>query len=228
MPPLNLTAPTIDGAPEVAALLVADAGTWSGSGPLSFEYRWWADGEVVGTASTFRPSVVEQGVEVSVEVEATDATGSASETVVAGVVAPPRPSYATMALVLRYLEASDAPDAIPAETDTDAWAHLLWAAERDVDRVLGAYPLLADGRKLDPLTLTSAQRSALGRATAAAAEFRLTVTEESLVGGDDWVPGDVMMIRTYKRPAPKIADELAGSGLLVWSGIAGPDDVSTP
>lgn len=222
MPPTNTIAPTIDGTPEVGALLVADAGSWSGSGPISFTYTWWSDGEVVSTAASFRPSVLEQGVELSCEVEATDATGSASETVIAGVVAAARARYATVAMVLRYLNANGSIE-IPAESDADAWAHLLAAAERDVDRVLGPYPILPDGRKLDPLTLTSAQRSALARATAAAAEFRLEVGEDSLVGGDDWVPGDVQMVRTFKRPAPKIGEELAGSGLLVWSGIAAPD-----
>ncbi len=70
---------------------------------------------------------------------------------------------------------------------------LIQAAERDVDRLLGAAyernP--TTGRKLDPAALTTAQIAALERATAAAVEYRLSVDSETLTGATDFAPAQL-------------------------------------
>jgi hypothetical protein len=46
---------------------------------------------------------------------------------------------------------------------SEAVERLLQRAERDVDRALGPYPVLATGRKLDPTVISAPQRGALAR-----------------------------------------------------------------
>jgi len=105
---------------------------------------------------------------------------------------------------------------------------LLVRAERDVDRQLGFYIIdAATGLKFSPAALTvfpMAQRDALRRATCAQAEFRLAQGEDvegMMIGADDGVAavGPVSFSRfPVPRIGPKVAEELAGSGLVVWSG----------
>src|SRR5688500_15620899 len=68
--------------------------------------------------------------------------------------------------------------------------------------------------------LTDAQRGALARAVCSQAEFRLTVGEGELVGGDEWIRAELRTVRTAGRVGPKVLEELAGSGLITWSGCA--------
>ena len=105
-------------------------------------------------------------------------------------------------------------------------------AERDVDRAAGPWPVFSNGRKFDPPSLTAPQRAALTRATCAAAEFRLIQTEELLVGSDDGisgVPGGVTFAnRPLPRIGPKLIEELAGSGLFLYSGTLAPEPEEPP
>jgi hypothetical protein len=102
---------------------------------------------------------------------------------------------------------------------------VLQRAERDVDRALGPYAVDPDtGLKLEPSTLTDAQQAALSRATCAAAEWRLQLGEATLTGDDDdFLPPGFTQVRTAGRQAPKLLEELAGSGLITWSGTVESD-----
>jgi hypothetical protein len=108
-------------------------------------------------------------------------------------------------------------------TDPDAVERLLERAERDVDAVLGAWPLFASGLKIDPAQLDVVQQAALARATCAAAEFRLVLGEEALVGDEDYLPSEVTILRRAANVSPKMLQELAGTGLVKRSGTALPD-----
>jgi hypothetical protein len=128
-------------------------------------------------------------------------------------------TYATEADLEQYLAPNRAARLAPVE-DPEG---LLRRAERDVDRLLGPYArVAATGLKLDPAALTAAQRAALARATCAAAEFRLMVGEEELVGDTDYVPATLVVLRRAGRVSPKAAEELSGHGLVRYSGCAAP------
>jgi hypothetical protein len=104
---------------------------------------------------------------------------------------------------------------LPDDATVDA---ILARAEGDVDRAVGPWPVLSTGRKFDPALLDLVQRATLTRATCASAEFRLQVEESALVGDDDYAPEGVQIIRRGSRVAPKMIEELAGSGLIRRSG----------
>lgn len=125
------------------------------------------------------------------------------------------PIYATAADLASYV-ADNTEVGVPTGVAAD---RLLERAERDVDRVVGPWPVFSNGRKFDPPSLTAPQRAALSRATCAAAEFRLTIGESELVGDDDYLPALLTPLRTAGRTSPKMLEELAGSGLVKWSGM---------
>jgi hypothetical protein len=109
-------------------------------------------------------------------------------------------------------------------TEEDAVERLLERAERRVDQALGPYPLSFAGElKLDPEALTAAQQAALARATCAAAEHELLVGLDFLAGGDDFLSGDVTVLRQPIRISPRMIEELTGTGLLRRSGCAAPE-----
>ena len=145
-------------------------------------------------------------------------------------------TYASGRQVIDYLQGNADLD-LPPGVDEDGEAipsseleRLIAASERDVDRLLGPIPMLATGRKLDPATLSPAQREALSRAVGAAVEFRLMLDAETLTGADDFVPGgEVTLIRRASRPpGPRVHEELAGFGLVKRSGCALPDPPPLP
>lgn len=91
--PVNLTLPTIsDTDPFDGELLTAGNGTWTGH-PTSFTYQWFnVNGLVFGAnASTYLVSMSDWGGSISVEVTATNNTGSTSATSLptATVIQPP-------------------------------------------------------------------------------------------------------------------------------------------
>jgi hypothetical protein len=124
-------------------------------------------------------------------------------------------TYATAEQLAEYVE--DNPDVtLPLG---DATERLLERAERRVDAVLGPYePDETTGLKLDPGDLTDAQAGALARATCAGAEHELVVGLAFYVGEDDYLPGELTVLRRAGRTAPKILEELSGSGLVTFSG----------
>jgi hypothetical protein len=121
-------------------------------------------------------------------------------------------TYASSDELESYLEASDVRTGADLES-------LLIRAEGDVDRALGPYPVdPTTGLKLDPASLTTAQKASLSRAVCAAAEWRITISEKELIGGDDFVPSELRILRTGGRVSPKMLEALAGSGLVSYSG----------
>lgn len=132
------------------------------------------------------------------------------------------------ALMATYATAAQLADYVLDNEDVsapqgDAAERLLRRAERDVDRVVGPWPILSTGLRFDPGMLPVTAREALARATCAAAEFRLLVGESELVGDADYVPEQVRLLRAAPRIAPKILEELAGHGLIVTSYTVAPD-----
>ena len=133
--------------------------------------------------------------------------------------------YATAADLTAYLLDNAE---VTAPTEPAAIERLLKRAERQVDLVLGPYTLDAvTGLKLTPSWLTPAQRLALSRATCAAAEHELAVGSEVMVGTEDYLPPGLTVLRSAGRQAPKVAEELAGHGLVTRSGCA-PSDAGLP
>ena len=113
-----------------------------------------------------------------------------------------------------------------ADWDTGTEADLLKVlqrAERDIDSMVGAWPVQDNGlkfgspRTLNEADLSTAQKQALMRATAAQAEYRLKMGEEFFVmaqreevrGPDFTTKGRLPYI------APKVTRELVPSGLLL-------------
>lgn len=85
-PPKNTTKPEVRGVPAVNEVLTCYQGTWAGSEPLSYEFRWRVNGvETNATASTRIVEAADEGKELSCKVVATNGAGKA-EAVSAAVV----------------------------------------------------------------------------------------------------------------------------------------------
>jgi hypothetical protein len=130
------------------------------------------------------------------------------------------PIYATADDLTAYLKRSTA---MPPVDDDDANA-LLEEAEREVDRYAGVgWPWLSTGRRFDPPSLPVYAREALKRATCAAAEWLLMVEPGERAGDTDYLPDSLRVERRAGRVAPRLVEELAGSGLVLYSGTVTPD-----
>lgn len=87
-PPVNVVAPTITGGGGVGAQLTAQTGTWSGSAPIGFAFRWLrcdglGDGcqEIASaTQSTYTVVAADAGDMIRVRVSATNSTAQVSAT----------------------------------------------------------------------------------------------------------------------------------------------------
>ena len=123
-------------------------------------------------------------------------------------------SYATADDLTAYLAGGD----VDAPGDSVAREALLTRSERRVDALVGPRPLLPSGLKFDPSELTPAQRSALSRATCAAAEHELVLGRASLVGGPEALPGDFTVFFRGSRQPVRALEELAGTSLVTASG----------
>jgi hypothetical protein len=100
-PPVNRTAPSITGTPQVGQTLTAQEGRWTGTEPITFAYQWQrcnAQGascaNIAGaTAKTYVVTAVDLGDRLRVRVTATNRAGSAvavsSPTAVVTAVQPP-------------------------------------------------------------------------------------------------------------------------------------------
>jgi hypothetical protein len=79
------------------------------------------------------------------------------------------------------------------------------------------------GLKFVPGTLTAVQVAALARATCAAPEHELTAGPSVLVGDDEWLLSEgVVVLRRATRQPLKALERLGGTGLLTYSGCAAP------
>lgn len=135
------------------------------------------------------------------------------------------PTYATVDEFKSYV--ADIPLDTLSLPDDEAIERLLERAERDVDRIAGPWPVLSTGRRFAPDSLTTAQQDALMRATCAQAEFRLAMGEFELIGADDGIAGVAGVVTFATKPlprvGPKVIEELAGSGLYLYSGALPPE-----
>ena len=125
-------------------------------------------------------------------------------------------TYATEAELRDYC--ADGEVQVPGEAA--AAERLLRRAERRVDGLIGPRTVDATtGLKYTPAALTTVQRTALSRATCAAAEHELMVGPGVLVGDDDYLAGgEVTLLRRASRLPAKALEELSGQGLVTYSG----------
>jgi hypothetical protein len=103
--PVNTSQPTMSGKPATGSTLSANPGTWTGTAPITFQYRWLICGtngeachDIAGaTSQTYQLKSEDLGNTVRVRVTATNAGGSASETSVpsARIAAGPAASPST-------------------------------------------------------------------------------------------------------------------------------------
>jgi hypothetical protein len=132
-------------------------------------------------------------------------------------------SYATREELADYIADDDLIE-LPGEDETD---RLLADAERDVDRLLALGDRDPDsGLRLDPEALSEPQRTAVSRATCAAAAWRLHQDPEDVAGADPGVaglPGGITLRPVGRPPGPRPLEELAGHGLPLRSGTVQPE-----
>lgn len=84
--PVNVTAPVINGTPQVGATLTATPGTWTNS-PTSEAYLW----STGATGVTYVPVAADLGTDLTVAVTASNAAGSSAPAVSASVLVVPAP-----------------------------------------------------------------------------------------------------------------------------------------
>jgi hypothetical protein len=102
VPPANTAAPTISGIAEVGQTLTASNGSWSGTTPQTYSYRWQRCANTCqaisgATAQTYAPVTADFGDALEVQVAATNSIGSASAMSAAtGPVTGPAPANSAL------------------------------------------------------------------------------------------------------------------------------------
>jgi hypothetical protein len=84
-PPRNTVAPKITGQPKVGRTLTCNKGTWTGSAPITYSYRWLRNGKVItgATAATYVAKAADAGKFVSCRVTAKNSVGAGTTTTTA-------------------------------------------------------------------------------------------------------------------------------------------------
>ena len=100
--PSNTTPPTISGTPQTGSQLTASNGTWAGTTPITYTYKWsrcdtngGSCSDISGaTSQTYNLQQVDVGTTIRVNVTATNSDGSANVTSVptAAITAPATPA----------------------------------------------------------------------------------------------------------------------------------------
>ena len=108
--PTNSVPPTISGTPHVGAILTANAGTWAGSGAITYTYQWLrCDGvggscaAIIGqTSATYTVTGIDASATLRATVTAADSDGSTSATTIptAVITTPPSPPSHTTAATI--------------------------------------------------------------------------------------------------------------------------------
>jgi hypothetical protein len=73
--PANIKRPVIGGQQEVGHTLTCQPGTWSGTEPIVYEYKWLKKGSSVGVGAQFQVVREDEGQSLTCEVTASNATG---------------------------------------------------------------------------------------------------------------------------------------------------------
>jgi hypothetical protein len=145
--------------------------------------------------------------------------------------------YATLGDLVGYAVGDPDRDLVP--TEEDEAEGLLTRAEIAVDLVVGgdpdpswlllATPVTDPPRKLNPAALSPVQRTALTRATCAAALHELRVGRDVLEGAGDYMGDNVRVVAAAAARSPQVVAELANHGLIRRSGTlaAPPPEAST-
>jgi hypothetical protein len=107
--------------------------------------------------------------------------------------------------------------------DDGTFERLIARAQHAVDLVVGGSPAdPSTGLRLDPAALTSAQATALARATAAWIEWAVIVGLATVAGDSVEAPSSLAVVQPAARYPPKVVSELAGYGLVKRSGTVIP------
>jgi hypothetical protein len=80
--PSALVAPKVTGTPELAQTQTAEPGSWSGTNPIHYAYRWQRSGADIpgATSSSYTPGSADVGHQLDVVVTASNSVGSSSAT----------------------------------------------------------------------------------------------------------------------------------------------------
>jgi hypothetical protein len=101
--PASTNLPTISGTPDVGQTLTANAGTWSGTQPITFHYQWARCNKIGGDCSnivgatdkTYTLKSVDLGNTLRVRVAASNSAGSTNATSAPTAVVGPAPTPAS-------------------------------------------------------------------------------------------------------------------------------------
>lgn len=80
--PINITAPVISGSTLVGSTLTTTDGTWTGSGTITFSYKWLRNGVAISgaTSNTYTTILADSGENIQCEVTATNGIGPSIKT----------------------------------------------------------------------------------------------------------------------------------------------------
>ena len=86
-PPHSILPPKISGQPHVGSNLTCKPGTWSGSLPIAYSYKWFRNGSQIAGATTSRyePKSADKGKQLKCQVTGKNAYGTATSKQSAGV-----------------------------------------------------------------------------------------------------------------------------------------------
>jgi hypothetical protein len=81
-PPKNTVAPKVTGTPRVGRTLTCSKGTWTGSAPITYSYRWLRNGSAItgATNATYVAKAADAGKSLSCRVTAKNVAGQATKT----------------------------------------------------------------------------------------------------------------------------------------------------
>jgi hypothetical protein len=90
-PPDNTVVPKVSGTPVAGRTLSCARGTWTGSPPIAYSYRWLRDGATISaqTASTYVVKAADAGHSIRCRVIATNAGGQGTATSAAVIIKTP-------------------------------------------------------------------------------------------------------------------------------------------
>ena len=201
--PANSSLPTIAGTPDEGRTLTADPGTWTGSQPLEFSYRWQRCSEtgascvesMGATAQTYTLGVADVGSTIRVAVTASNEAGSdtavSSPTAVVTASTPPE---------------STAPptiSGIPQEQRTLTAEPGTWAGSDPISYAYQWQRCGAAGESCAEITGATVQTYTLGAADVAST-IRVAVTASNDVGSATSVSAKTAVVAARAQGDPVV------------------------